>query len=98
MCSQGKAEKDILMFDPKKNNSAYTVAEWIKQLCDYITNPKKLQTTLDTISAEEPEILLEDFNTQISKQVIPAVKQRFNDDVINSTGVLIDHFCAYAMN
>lgn len=53
-----------------------------------------LQEVIDEIPTHERTIILGDFNARIGNSVIPEIKQRFNEDVINENGKLLINLCA----
>lgn len=56
---------------------------------------EELETTLDSITTEEPVIIPEDVNIRIGTQLIPGIKQQFNEDVSKSNRDLMINFCTY---
>lgn len=53
-----------------------------------------LQETLDTISNEDKIILFGDLNARIGNDVIPGIKQKYNEVTCNENGHLLIDFCA----
>lgn len=53
----------------------------------------QLQQAVDKIPSNEMLILLGDFNSRIGNNIIPGVKQRFNEDYLNSNGELLIELC-----
>ncbi|XP_044755383.1 craniofacial development protein 2-like [Coccinella septempunctata] len=55
---------------------------------------QQLQETLDKISNIDKVIILGDLNARIGQEVIPNIKQKFNESIINENGELLIDFCA----
>lgn len=53
----------------------------------------QLQQAVDKIPSNEMLILLGDFNSRIGNNIIPGVKQRFNEDYLKSNGELLIKLC-----
>lgn len=52
-----------------------------------------LQTALDDIPKEDEIMILGDFNARIGDEVIPGIKNRFNEETINTNGELMLQLC-----
>lgn len=53
----------------------------------------QLQDTIESITPNETTIILGDFNARIGNDIIPGIKQRFNEDVTNDNGELMINLC-----
>ena len=53
-----------------------------------------LQETLDKMGNTDKVIILGDLNARIGQEIIPNIKQKFNEPVINENGELLIDFCA----
>ena len=49
----------------------------------------RLQNIIESISQNDLIIILGDFNAHINNEVIPGVKQRFNENTLNDNGELL---------
>ncbi|XP_045480919.1 uncharacterized protein LOC123685307 [Harmonia axyridis] len=56
--------------------------------------PKKGRENSPFWDANEAMIVLGDCNARIGSEIIPGIKQRFNEEVINSNGELLINLCA----
>ncbi|XP_044749781.1 uncharacterized protein LOC123310378 [Coccinella septempunctata] len=52
------------------------------------------QGVVESIPQRKPVIMLGDFNARIGNEVLPGIKQRFNEDVLNYNGELLVNMCA----
>lgn len=54
----------------------------------------QLQNTIESLPNDQQSIILGDFNARIGNQIIPGIKQRFNENVLNDNGELMIDLCA----
>lgn len=52
-----------------------------------------LQETINQIDKKEKIIVAGDFNARVGRNIIPGIKQRFNEDSINENGEMMVDFC-----
>ncbi|XP_030754777.1 craniofacial development protein 2-like [Sitophilus oryzae] len=56
----------------------------------------QLQNTIQSLPSDQQKILiLGDFNARIGNQIIPGIKQRFNENVLNDNGELMIDLCTF---
>lgn len=56
---------------------------------------KELQRTLDNIPSNEAVIVAGDFNARTGNEIIPGIKQRFNENCLNDNGELLIDLCTF---
>lgn len=55
----------------------------------------ELQDTIYKLPPRQPMIILGDFNARVGNEVIPGVKQRFNEAAVNNNGELMMGLCSF---
>ncbi|XP_057671201.1 craniofacial development protein 2-like [Diorhabda carinulata] len=55
---------------------------------------EQLQNITESLPQNESIIILGDFNARIGNEVIPGVKQRFNENILNDNGELLMNLCS----
>lgn len=53
-----------------------------------------LQNTIDKLNNTDKIIILGDLNARIGREVIPGIKQKYNEEITNENGELLIDFCA----
>lgn len=55
---------------------------------------EELQDTIESLAPDDMLLVLGDFNARIGTDIIPGVKQRFNEDILNDNGELMINLCS----
>lgn len=53
-----------------------------------------LHEYLNLVPPDKPVLILGDFNARIGNNIVPGIKQRFNEATLNDNGMLLTQFCS----